>query len=282
MNSKLNKRIRNLELQEKIMTAERVAKIIKDGMIIAISGFTPAGYPKAVPLALAKRVKKSKEKLQISLLIGASVGEELDGALTEAGIIARRYLYQTNKSLRHGINSGKITYADIHLSHFAQQVRYGFFGELDFAIIEAVAMTRFGIILTLNQIPAQITSAILGITNNPYIILLPLNVLVLLVVCFMETIGALIIITPLLLPLATAAGLSPLAFGVILYLNLSIGMMTPPVGVNLFVISGISKVTIADMGGYVLYFFIALVIPLFLITYFPKIIEFLPNLLRNK
>jgi len=144
MKSKLNKRIRNYEFQRKVMTADKAADLIKDGMIIGASGFTLAGYPKIVPLALAKRVKKSKEKLQISLLTGASVGEELDGALVEAGIIARRYPYQTNKSLRNSINSRKIDYADIHLSHFAQQIRYGFFGEIDLAIIEAIAIDEEG------------------------------------------------------------------------------------------------------------------------------------------
>jgi len=138
-----NNRIQNSHLKRKIVSVKQAAELIKDGM----SGFTPAGYPKAVSLALAKRIKKSKEKLQISLLTGASVGEELDGALTEAGIIARRYPYQTNKLLRNNINSGGIAYADIHLSHFAQQVRYGFFGEIDLAIIEAVAIDEGGNII---------------------------------------------------------------------------------------------------------------------------------------
>ena len=116
-------------------------------MIVATSGFTPVGYPKAVPLALAKRVKKSKEKLQISLLTSASVGEELDGALTEAGIIIRRYPYQTNKLLRESIKNGKVAYADIHLCHFAQQISYGFFGEIDLAMIEAIAIDEGGNII---------------------------------------------------------------------------------------------------------------------------------------
>ena len=143
----INERIRNSRLEEKIISAEEASNLIKDDMIVATSGFTPAGYPKTVPLALAKRVKKSKEKLQISLLTGASVGEEIDGALTEAGIITRRYPYQTNKLLRDSINSGEIAYADIHLSHFAQQVRYGFFGEIDLAIIEAIAIDEEGNII---------------------------------------------------------------------------------------------------------------------------------------
>ena len=140
----MKERIRNSRLKEKIMSTAKAAKLIDSGMTIATSGFTPAGYPKAVPLALAKRVKKSKEKLQISLLTGASVGEEIDGTLTEAGIIVRRYPYQTNKLLRDNINRGKIAYADIHLSHFAQQIRYGFFGEIDLAIIEAIVIDEEG------------------------------------------------------------------------------------------------------------------------------------------
>ena len=143
----MDSRIRNRKLQKKAVSAEEAAELIKDGMTVATSGFTPVGYPKAVPLALAKRVKKSKEKIQISLLTGASIGEELDGALTEAGIIARRYPYQTNKLLRNNINSGGIAYADIHLSHFAQQIRYGFFGEIDLAIIEAIAIDEEGNII---------------------------------------------------------------------------------------------------------------------------------------
>ena len=168
----MDSRIRNRELQKKAVSAEEAAELIKDGMIIATSGFTPAGYPKAVPLALAKRVKKSKENLQISLLTGASVGEELDGALTEAGIIARRYPYQTNKLLRNNINSGGIAYADIHLSHFAQQVRYGFFGEIDLAIIEAIAIDEEGNIIPSTSVGVSPTfidrakSIIVEINNN--------------------------------------------------------------------------------------------------------------------
>lgn len=66
----MDSRIRNRELQKKVVSAEEAAELIKDGMTVATSGFTPAGYPKAVPLALAKKVKKSKEKLQIGLLAG--------------------------------------------------------------------------------------------------------------------------------------------------------------------------------------------------------------------
>ncbi len=136
-------RIRNKALHAKITTAEAAAAMIKDGMNIGASGFTPAGYPKAVPLAMAERAKK--EPFQINLWTGASVGKELDGALAEAGVIKKRLPYQTNDALRKSINSGKVQYLDLHLSHVAQMSRYGFLGgEVDIAIVEVCAITEDG------------------------------------------------------------------------------------------------------------------------------------------
>ena len=84
-------------------------------MNIGVSGFTPSGYPKAVPLALAEKAKT--KPLKINLWTGASVGPEIDSVLTQAGVIARRLPYQTNKDMRNAINAGKIAYTDLHLSH---------------------------------------------------------------------------------------------------------------------------------------------------------------------
>jgi len=139
-------RVRNKALHAKIVSAEEAAAIIKPGMNIGTSGFTPAGYPKAVPLALAERVKK--ENFKVNLWTGASVGKELDGALAQANGVARRLPYQTNDEIRKQINSGKIQYIDMHLSHVAQQSRYGFLGgKVDVAIVEAVAITEEGHII---------------------------------------------------------------------------------------------------------------------------------------
>ncbi len=88
-------RIRCKELKNKIMSAEDAARIITDGSIVGMSGFTPAGYPKAIPAELARRADGG-EKIQIDLITGASTGPELDGLLAEKGIIRRRYPYQTN------------------------------------------------------------------------------------------------------------------------------------------------------------------------------------------
>lgn len=138
-------RIRCKELLDKVVSADQAAALIKDGMNVGTSGFTPAGYPKAVPLALEKRVKESGEKLKINLLTGASVGDELDGALASAGVVNKRLPYQTSNDMRKALNNpGGVEYQDIHLSHVAQNARYGFYGDLDLAIVEACAITEEG------------------------------------------------------------------------------------------------------------------------------------------
>ncbi|SPF40299.1 propionyl-CoA:succinate CoA transferase [Candidatus Desulfosporosinus infrequens] len=143
-------RVRNKALHAKIVTAEEAAAIIKPGMNIGTSGFTPAGYPKAVPLALAERMKK--EELKINLLTGASVGKELDGSLAEANGIIKRLPYQANNALRNQINNGTVQYLDLHLSLVSQMARYGFFGKMNVAIVEACAITEEGHIIPTTSI----------------------------------------------------------------------------------------------------------------------------------
>lgn len=140
-------RIRNSELMKKIVSPEEAAMLVKNGMNVATSGFTLSGYPKAVSLALAKRVKETGENIKINLLTGASVGDELDGELARASILKKRLPYQTNDSLRNSINKGGCEYLDMHMSQVPQYIRYGFLGKIDIAIIEAVAITEEGHII---------------------------------------------------------------------------------------------------------------------------------------
>jgi succinyl-CoA:acetate CoA-transferase len=139
----VTERIFRKDLLSKIMTAEDAAKIISDGMHVGTSGFTPCGYPKAVPLALAERVK-SGEKIRVTLGTGASVGVELDDAWAEQDMIARRYPYQTGDIINKRLNAGAIMFADMHLSQVAQQLRCGFLGKMDVCIVEAVCILENG------------------------------------------------------------------------------------------------------------------------------------------
>lgn len=142
----LKKRIRNAQCREKIMSAEEAASFIRPGMTIGSSGFTPAGYPKMIPAALAKRAEAG-EKLDLTLLTGASTGDEMDGVLARAGVIRRRIPYQTNKDLRDAINRGEISYMDMHLSQLPNWVKNGYLGKVHVAVVEATAIDENGNII---------------------------------------------------------------------------------------------------------------------------------------
>ncbi|WIF95439.1 acetyl-CoA hydrolase/transferase family protein [Caminicella sporogenes] len=153
----ISNRIRNKKLLDKVCTAKEAAMLIKDGMTIGTSGFTPSGYPKAVPLALAELAKERNEKIKINLYTGASVGDELDGVLARAGLISKRLPYQTNESLRESTNNGCCEFLDMHLSHVPHYAKLGFLGKIDIAIVEAVAITKDGNIIPSTSVGAAPT-----------------------------------------------------------------------------------------------------------------------------
>lgn len=145
MEEKLAKKLRHEQLRSKVVTAEEAASWIKDGMVLGMSGFTRAGDVKVVPLALVEKAKK--EDFQVDVFTGASLGPEVDQYLAEAGVIRKRGPFQADAGIRNKINSGDITFVDAHLSHNAELVRQGIIGPIDFAIIEAAAITEEGLLI---------------------------------------------------------------------------------------------------------------------------------------
>lgn len=130
-----------------VMTADEAAALISHGDMVAFSGFTPAGAPKALPEALARRaieLHRRERPFQIKLLTGASIGALADNQLAEAEAVSWRAPYQTAPVLRDKINQGAVNFVDLHLSEVAQMVNYGFFGPIDIAVIEASAVTPEG------------------------------------------------------------------------------------------------------------------------------------------
>ena len=125
--------------------------------------------------------------------------------------------------------------------------------------------------------PAQVAALITGFTQNKYAILLLINVFLVIVGCFMDTGAAITILTPMLLPFAEMTGLSRLALGIVMCVNLVIGQLTPPVGVSMFVGCKITNQTVKDIFPYLIQFIIALYVVSLLLTYFPQIQEFLPK-----
>lgn len=122
-------------------------RLFKDGQTVGFSGFTPAGAAKVVPegiAAFAKAEHEAGRPFKINVITGASTGDSLDGSLARADAVGWRTPYQTNKDLRNAINAGKVKYFDLHLSEVAQEIRYGFLGHVDWAVIEACKVTDDG------------------------------------------------------------------------------------------------------------------------------------------
>ena len=149
------------------------------------------------------------------------------------------------------------------------------------AILMIIAAANlFGWVLTINQIPRAVTDVFLAISDNPIVFLLMVNLLLLLIGMFLETGAAIIILGPTLTPIAMAFGISPMHFGIIMIVNLAIGMTTPPLGVNLFVACQIAGLRVEQILRSMLPFYVALLVNLFLITYLPALTLTLPSLLR--
>ena len=135
-------RIRLYPLMDRIVSADQAAQLIKDGMIVGMSGFTRAGDAKAVPLAMARRART--DPFQITLVTGASLGKDVDRVLTEAHILKRRMPFQADRTLRTAINNGEVMFVDQHLSETVEHLRSGQLGPMNYAIIEAAAITEDG------------------------------------------------------------------------------------------------------------------------------------------
>lgn len=140
-------RLRDKRLADKIVTAEVAAGWIEDGMTIGLSGFTRAGDAKVVPLALAELAKKENKPFGVNVYTGASLGSDVDAVMAEAGIINKRLPFQADPVMRKKINDGSMMFVDQHLSHTAEAIRQGAIDGIDYAIVEAVAITEEGMII---------------------------------------------------------------------------------------------------------------------------------------
>jgi tripartite ATP-independent transporter DctM subunit len=155
------------------------------------------------------------------------------------------------------------------------------------AITTSVVMLLIGAssgmswLLTTENVPQQVSAALLALSENPIIILLAINLLLLAVGTFMDMTPAVLIFTPIFLPVVTALGMSELQFGIVMIANLCIGLCTPPVGTCLFLGCGVGRTTIAKVTPPLIPFFIAMIVALLAITYIPALSTWLPSLLAQ-
>jgi tripartite ATP-independent transporter DctM subunit len=214
-------------------------------------------------------VRSFMHALPSLLLVVIVIGGILGGVFTatEAAAIAVAYSFLL----------AVVFYREVKLSHLPDIL-------LKSAITTSVVMLLIGAssgmswLLTTQNIPQQVSASMLALSSNPIIILLVINLLLLAVGTFMDMTPAVLIFTPILLPVVTSLGMSELHFGIIMITNLCIGLCTPPVGTCLFLGCGVGKTTIAKVTPVLIPFFVAMVVALLLITYIPALSLWLPSL----
>jgi C4-dicarboxylate transporter DctM subunit len=181
----------------------------------------------------------------------------------------------------YGLLVGIFVYKKVKVKEFMKIL-------VDSSVQSAVVMfiiasaSLFAWIVTTEGIADQAGQLLLSISGNKYVFLLIINIILLIAGCFVDAISAFYIFVPIMLPVALQLGYDPVALGVVMTVNLAIGQVTPPVGVNLYVACGISKISLKEISKHVLPFVLASSVVLFLITYFPQIILWLPNLMGIK
>jgi tripartite ATP-independent transporter DctM subunit len=144
-------------------------------------------------------------------------------------------------------------------------------------IIVAVA-ALFGWILSVEQVPQKLTEVMLSISTNPYVLLMIVNVLLILVGMFLDSTTAILVIAPIIAKPLIAAGVDPVHLGMVVVFNLMVGLLTPPMGLALFLVADIAKVTMKDVLKEMLPYYVPLLITLMLITYVPALTTWIPRL----
>lgn len=149
-------------------------------------------------------------------------------------------------------------------------------------LMVVAAASVYAWILTIEQVPAAIAEFLLGISTNPIVLLLMVNVLLLFIGMIMDTIAAILVITPIIYPVLIMAGVNPVHMGIVVVFNLMIGLLTPPIGMSLYMVSVVAKHPIEKVIRRLLPFFIPLIIVLLILTLFPTLSTWLPNLVFPK
>ncbi|MBR5761107.1 MAG: TRAP transporter large permease, partial [Lachnospiraceae bacterium] len=152
---------------------------------------------------------------------------------------------------------------------------------LSIVLILIATSSIFGYCLTTLHVPDIAANAIIGVTKNPILIALLINLILLVLGCIMDMAPIILIATPILLPIATAIGINPIQFGIMMILNCGIGLLTPPVGAVLFIGSAVGKVKMERVVKATLPFYLCMIVVLILLTFIPEISMFLPNLLMK-
>lgn len=188
---------------------------------------------------------------------------------TEAAIVAVFY----------SLLLGLLVYRSLTLVKLMESLRSTLLSTVVILLIISTASV-FGWVLTANRIPDMIAESLIALSDNPYVFLLVVNIFLLIVGMFIETGAAIILIAPILTPVALKMGIDPIHFGLVIIVNLAVGMTTPPVGVNLFVACQIAGLRIEKIMKSMLPFYFTLLCNMLLITYLPQLTLWLPSVMK--
>jgi tripartite ATP-independent transporter DctM subunit len=251
---------------------------IVPGVILAISliitGYILAvirKYPKGQKFNFIVAVKATKNAILGLLTAFIIMGGILSGVFTAAESSAIAVVYAC--IITFGV------YREVPLSK-AKVMLFKSIKTLGMVMTLIAAASAMGYLLARLQVPMKIMDGMLTLTSNKIIILLLMNILLLLLGCIMDMAPLILIATPILLPTAVQYGISPVHFGVILMLNLGIGLLTPPVGAALYIGCGIGGIKIDKMAAKMFPFYATMFIVLMILTYFPDIFMFLPKMMH--
>jgi len=246
--------------------------LLLGGLLMVLSAIISIkrGYPKSAKTTFREKLIGLKEAIIPLLMPVIILGGILSGVFTptEAAAVAVAYALVIGFFVLKSLNIADLPPMFINTAKITGIV---------FLIIGTASIVSW--VLAINQVPQAIADFLLSTTGNPKVVLLLIIILMLIVGMFMDIAAALIILGPILHPIAVSMGMSPIHFGIIMVLSLNIALMTPPVGACLFVVCSITKLKLGEISRAIVPFIIVEVITLFIIAYVPIISTFIPSLL---
>lgn len=244
------------------------ALIIMNGIISHKKGYGGSNKKYSVI-----RIWKSFKNAALVILMPVIILGGIYGAIftpTEAAIVACVY----------GLILACVIYRELSLKDI-KDVFVSSCKTTSMIMLAITCASLFGWILSSERIPERIAASVLAVTSDKFTLLIAINILLLIVGCLLDQGSATIILAPILTPIAVAVGVDPIHFGALMVTNLCLGLVTPPVGVNLYVACGIAKLKIEDIVKPVLLLLGACLVMQMIITFVPDLIMFLPRLLKT-
>lgn len=226
-------------------------------------------YPREKFRSIKYILRISKDAILALLMPLIIIGGILSGIFTATEAAAAAVIY--------ALLVGSIIYRNLTFSGLIRVLIETGIESAAVLLILAFA-SAFAWVITIENIPVLLANYLLRISSNPNVILMIINLLLLFIGTWMDATPALMIMAPILVPVVTSMGVNPVHFGIIMCLNLTIGLITPPLGPCLFIASIISKISVEEIFRATIPFFIVNVIALFIVTYFPAIVMFIPRI----